>query len=66
MKRVWDGAVEPAMLMVGCEDAPLGMVPPFLKERERVIDGGVDVLKAVWANRIGEILCGGVGGGIVG
>ena len=63
---MWNGAVEPTVLVVGGENASLGVVPPFLQKREGVVGGGNDVLQAVWANRIRCVLCGCIRGVAVG
>ena len=59
---MWNGTVKPAKLMIRGENASLCVVPPFLQKRKGMIGGRDDVLKAVWANRISSVLCGGVGG----
>ena len=56
-----NGTVEPAVLVVGGENASLGVVPPFLQQRKGVVGGGNDVLQAVRADRIGFVLCGCIG-----
>ena len=57
-----NGTVEPAVLVVGGENASLGVVPPFLQKRQGVVGEGNDVLQAVWANGIRCVLCGCVRG----
>ena len=57
---VWDGAVEPAEFVVGRKYASLSVIPPFLQEREWLISGRDDVLKAVWADRVVKALSGSV------
>ena len=58
--------MEPAVLVVGGENASLGVVPPFLQKREGVVGSWDDVFQAVWANRISSVFCGSVGGVAVG
>ena len=57
---VRDGAVEPAEFVVSRKYASLSVIPPFLQEREWLISGRNDVLKAVWADRVVEAFGGSV------
>ena len=61
-----DGAVEPAVRVVGGKNPPLCVIPPFLKEREGMIGCGRDDLQTVRASRKGEVLSGGIEGGVAG
>ena len=59
-----DGTVKPAVRVVGGENAPLRVIPPFLKEREGMIRCGSDDLQAVRGYRKVEVLGGCVEGGV--
>ena len=48
--------MEPAEFVVGREHTSLSVLPPFLQEWKWLISGRNDVFKAVWANRVIEVL----------
>ena len=54
--------MEPSVLVVGCKNPSLGVVPPFLQERKGVVGSRNDVLQAMWADWIRCVLRGSVGG----
>ena len=53
-----NGAVKPAVWMIGGKHASLCVVPPFLHKWERTVLIRNDVFKTMRADRKGEILSG--------
>ena len=71
VERPWlggmgDGTMKPAVGMIGGKDTSLCVIPPFLKQGEGMICGGIDEFKAMRASRKSEVLSGSVEGGVVG
>ena len=66
VKRMGNGAVKPAVWMVGRKNASLCVVPPFLHERERKSSRRNYVFKTMRANGKRKVLSGSIGGRVAG